>query len=126
MLMTFEGVFILPGFLLGVFVITLGNGVATRLLADQHIHLPGTALAGCLLALAVLVPCAICVLAGVVLGWWAWIRLFAKRLALTKEEAYFLAVGPFPIPVVSRLCLRIAGVSKADEEQLLSARRKLG
>src|SRR4051812_37842009 len=43
---------------------------------------------GCLLLIASALFLAVCSGAGLVLGWWLWLCLFAKRLAVTKEEIY--------------------------------------
>jgi hypothetical protein len=110
------------GFLVGLLVF----GALVRILGDTYLRGFGPlwiGWTGCLLLIATALPCAVFAGAGLVIGWWVWLRLFAKRMAVTKQEAYLLATGPFPVPVLSRLCLRIAGISKAEEKQLYKARR---
>src|SRR3954447_21437698 len=58
------------------------------------------------------------------LGWWLWLRLFVRRLVVSKRELYLLATGPANFRLVARLPLRIAGVSKAEEEQFSKDRMK--
>ncbi|MFL5734267.1 MAG: hypothetical protein ACJ78Q_13860 [Chloroflexia bacterium] len=115
-----ESVFILIGILLGIFGSLVLFRAVERLLGNPHLSFLGWM--GCLQITPLVVGFWICFFAGLLLGWWLWHRIFANRFALTKQEAYWLVVGPgFRIPVVTRLALRIAGISKADENEIRGA-----
>jgi hypothetical protein len=101
-------------------------GIGTFVGIILNVKIPGLnwiGWSGCLLFIASAVLFSMFLVAGILLGWWVWLRLFTKRLALTHEEVFMLANYPFHAPVFSGLALRVAGISKAEEKQLYDALR---
>ncbi len=118
-----ESLFTGGGFVIGVFASLVMFRVGERILGNPHLSFIGWT--GCLQIIPIVLGFIICISAGILLGWWLWLRLFAKRLAVTKQEAYWLITGPsFHVPILTRLALRMMDISKAEEKQFRNARKK--
>jgi hypothetical protein len=117
-----ESLFTGGGFVIGVLAFLVMLRIGERILGYPQLSFIGWT--GCLQIIPFVLGFTICISAGLLLGWWLWLRLVAKRFALTKQEVYLLAAGPFRVPIVSRLALRMAGITKVEEEQLRNARKK--
>ncbi len=117
-----ESLFTGGGFVIGALASLVMFKMGERILGYPQLSFIGWT--GCLQIIPFVLGFTICICAGLLLGWWLWLRLLAKRLAVTKQEAYLLVAGPFRVPIVSRMALRMEGISKVEDEQLRSARKK--
>jgi hypothetical protein len=118
-----ESFFVGLGFLTVVFAFV----ELLRYLGDTHLRWLGPYWfggTGCLLYIASVLVFTVIASAGMALGWWLWLLVLAKRLAVTNMELYLICTRPFRMPLLSRLFLRIAGISKAEEKELRQALRE--
>jgi hypothetical protein len=114
-----ESLFTGGGFVVGVLAFLVILRIGEKILRYPQLSFIGWI--GCLQIIPFVLGFTICISAGLLLGWWLWLRLLGKRLAVTKQEAYLLVAGPFRVPIISRLALRMAGISRVDEEQFRNA-----